>query len=320
MNEYFIIKNYLKSLTNNNPSSLNLSDDIYYNFKNKLALSLDTYVEGVHFVDSSNPKKFLKKVLRSSLSDLYCKGIKPSSYFLSLALNSKHTKKKWLSDLKKILNNEQKRFSISLSGGDTVYSSKLVITIAVIGYSKKKPIFRNSCRLNDDIYVTGSIGDSFLGLNVIKKKKNFGRLNSYFINKYYEPNLQNNFYLYLNKIASSSIDISDGLNIDLKNLISKTKYGAVVNLNDIPLSLHSSILVKKKLIKVENIFSRGDDYQILFTSNKKNRLYINNLSKRLKVKLTRIGIITKGKRVVFKLNKKIFVISKEKMGYMHNFK
>ena len=88
MNEFSLINKYLKSLSLNNPSALKLSDDIFYDSKKGIAISVDTYVEGVHFIDSSDPNKFLKKVLRASLSDLYCKGIKPKCYFLSFALSS----------------------------------------------------------------------------------------------------------------------------------------------------------------------------------------------------------------------------------------
>jgi len=319
MNESFLINKYLKPLTKNNPSALNLNDDIYYDSKKKLTVSVDTYVEGVHFSDSSNPKKFLKKILRSSLSDLYCKGIKPSSYFLSLALNSRHVKNKWLDDLNRILKKEQKKFSIYLSGGDTTYSSKLVITVIVIGYSKNKPVFRHNCNLHDDIYVSGNIGDSFLGLNVIKKIKNFGKLNSYFAKKYYEPELQVKFSFFLNKIASSSVDVSDGLGLNIQHLIKKKKYGALINLNNLPLSREAKSLVLNKKVKIKNIFSKGDDYQILFTSNKKNRIKIDKISKNLKVKLTKIGIITKNKAIIYKLNKKKFRLNNEKMGYIHQF-
>ena len=73
MNEFKLINNYLKSLTLKDPGALKLSDDIYFNVEKNIAISVDTYVEGVHFIDSLNPNKFLKRVLRASLSDLYCK-------------------------------------------------------------------------------------------------------------------------------------------------------------------------------------------------------------------------------------------------------
>ena len=142
MNEFTLINKYLKPLSIKNLGALRLSDDIYFDAEKGIAISVDTYVEGVHFIDSSNPDKFLKKILRASLSDLYCKGIKPHSYFLSFALDNKLTKPFWLRKIKKILMSEQKKFNISLAGGDTTSSSKLVVTIVVLGNSKNKPVFR----------------------------------------------------------------------------------------------------------------------------------------------------------------------------------
>ena len=110
MNEFQIINKYLKPLSFKRSEALKLSDDIYYDSKKNIAISVDAYVEGVHFVDSSDPNKFLKKILRSSLSDLYCKGIKPKSYFLSLALNKKIINPPWLNKVNKILKSEQKKF------------------------------------------------------------------------------------------------------------------------------------------------------------------------------------------------------------------
>ena len=75
MNEFKLINKYLKPLSLKNPGALNLSDDIYFDAKKGTAISVDTYVENVHFIDSSDPNNFLKRILRASLSDLYCKGI-----------------------------------------------------------------------------------------------------------------------------------------------------------------------------------------------------------------------------------------------------
>ena len=319
MNEFSLINKYLKPLSLNNPSALKLSDDIYFDSIKGIAISVDTYVEGVHFIDASDPNKFLKKILRASLSDLYCKGIKPKTYFLSLALNKKLAKPLWLKKIKRILSSEQKNFNISLAGGDTTLSSKLVISIIVLGNSKKKPVFRSYCALNDDIYVTGNIGDSFLGLKVLKKRINFGKFNSFFKKKYYEPNLQTQISPYLRKIASASIDISDGLSQDLHHLCTNSKCGAFVNLDLLPLSSVCKNLIKKKKIKLRNIFSKGDDYQILFTSNPKNRSKIVALSKKLNVKVSKIGLIKKERKIMFMHNMKKFKLNTKKMGYIHNF-
>ena len=85
-----------------------------------------------------------------------------------------------------ILKSEQKKYKITLSGGDITRSSRLVITIIVIGHSKIMPVLRKGSNDNDDIYVTGNIGDSFLGLEILKKNLNFNKLNSFYIKKYYK--------------------------------------------------------------------------------------------------------------------------------------
>jgi len=319
MNEFLIIKKYLTKLSKNNLAALNLQDDIYFNKEKKLGISVDTYVEGVHFLNSSNPDRFLKKIVRSSLSDIYCKGLIPESYFLSLALNKNCAKKDWLNKFKNILNSEQKKFKISLSGGDTTFSSKLIITFVVLGYAKKNPVLRNTCLLNDDVYVTGDIGDAFLGLEIIKKRKDFGKLNNFFKKKYYEPNIPVNFSKYLPNIATSSIDISDGLGQDLNHLCEQSKHGANINLSYLPLSAFCKKLLYENKIKIDKFFSKGDDYQILFTSNKRNRSKIDGIAKKTKTKVSRIGTITKGNKLVFNYKTKKYNFNSSKMGYTHSF-
>ena len=318
MNEFTLINKFLKPLSLKNKSALNLSDDIYFDYKKKVAISMDTYIHGIHFI-STKPNFFLRKIIRSSLSDLYCKGIKPHSYFLSLSINKNLISKKWLIKVSKILKSEQKKFKVVLSGGDTTQSTKLSITLAVLGYSKVKPVLRSGCKLNDDIYVTGNIGDSFLGLCIIKKKFNFGKLNNFFMKKFYEPEIPFKLQPYLHKIANSSIDVSDGLLQDLSHICLFKKFGASVDLQKLPLSAHCRYLVNNGKIKIQNIFSNGDDYQFLFTSSVNNRKKIERLSNNLNVKITKIGKINNKKIITFKNNDKISDARSIKMGYMHNF-
>ena len=166
MNEFTLISKYLKPLSNKNSAALKLNDDIFFDRKKGIAVSTDSYVQGVHFI-KSQPKYFLKKILRASLSDLYCKGIKPNFYFLSLSLNKNIAKHSWLKKFANILKKEQKKFNILLAGGDTTFSTKFSVTVTVLGYSKNRPILRKDCCLKDDIYISGEVGDAFLGLNII---------------------------------------------------------------------------------------------------------------------------------------------------------
>ena len=82
MQEFDLIRNYFSKLAIKNKSALNLNDDVFDKNK-KLVISVDTYNEGVHFIDFENPNLVIKKILRSSLSDLICKGVEPKYYFIS---------------------------------------------------------------------------------------------------------------------------------------------------------------------------------------------------------------------------------------------
>ena len=313
-----IISKYLRSLTFNNNNSLNLMDDVYYDMKKKIIFSTDTYEEGIHFLNSVNSVKFIKKIFRSSISDIICKGCKPTTYFLSLSINK--LKKKWLKNLKKELTKESKKFGIFLGGGDTVKSKKrLSVTISVIGDVVKKPILRSTAKINDDIYVTGNIGDSYLGLLVYLNRKSFGNLNKYFKKAYDEPILPFRFSKFLNRFASSSIDISDGLIADLENICIASKCGAHIYFSDLPISKNAKNILYKKKINFLNFFSKGDDYQILFTAHKKNRKKIDLISKKTTTKVTRLGKIVKG-RLVKMTNSGVTVdLSTKNNGYIHRF-
>ena len=104
MHEFQIIKNYFNKLTKNNKNSLNLNDDIFFDKKNRLAISVDTYIEGNHFINFKNPELVIKKILRSSISDLICKGVIPKYYFISASGNKNNFSKSNLSKISNSLN------------------------------------------------------------------------------------------------------------------------------------------------------------------------------------------------------------------------
>ena len=245
MNEFTLIEKYFKKLTYDNPSALNLNDDVFFDKKNNVVISTDTYLEGVHFLNFSNPDLVIKKIIRSSISDLYCKGVAPKFIFICASGNNISFSNKNLDMITKSLKEEQKNYGIKLSGGDTTKSNKTIFTIMSLGYSKKI-VQRNKCKNGDDIYVTGNIGDSYLGLQVLKKKVLLNRNEyNYFINKYYLPDLPIKVSSNLLKFANSSIDISDGLFGDLSKLINKSKLFYKVDLNKVPISIN----LKKYLSK-----------------------------------------------------------------------
>ena len=319
MHEFHLINKYFFQLAKKNKSSLNLNDDVFFNKSKRLVISTDTYVEGIHFIDFKKPDLVIKKIIRSSISDIICKGVKPKYYFISGSGNRNSFSSSNLKKISKSLKEEQNKYNIFLSGGDTVYSNKLSFTITSVGFSQKI-IPRNNAKLNDDIYVTGNLGDSFLGLRILKKNiYSNKKLNRYFENKYYLPNIQIKLANKLFLFANTSIDVSDGLIADLEKLINKQKFSYKLKLDNIPISKNlKKILIQKKLNKIFCI-SKGDDYQILFTANPSKSRIIYKTAKTLGVKISKIGKIcskSQKSQIIDKKGEKIAVKIK---GYFHSF-
>jgi len=319
MHEFELIKNYFQKLSTKSPSALNLNDDVFFDKKNRLVVSVDTYTEGNHFIDFKKPELVIKKIIRSSISDLICKGVKPKYYFISGSGNKKSFSKSNLSKISKALNQEQNKYKIFLSGGDTVFSNKLSFTITSIGFANNI-IYRNKAKINDDIYVSGNLGDSYLGLLVLKNKIKLNQqLKKYFINQYFMPNIQLQLTDKIKKFANTSIDISDGLLADLDKMINSQKLSYKLFLKDIPISDNlKKVLDFKKLSKI-NYISNGDDYQILFTASKNKMGIIKKIASNCRVKLTKIGSIQSYVEKSSIIGGKNLQISLKNKGYFHKF-
>jgi thiamine-monophosphate kinase len=319
MHEFELIKNYFQKLSIKSSSALNLNDDVFFDKKKRLVVSVDTYTEGNHFIDFKKPELVIKKIIRSSISDLICKGVKPKYYFISGSGNKKSFSKSNLSKISKSLNQEQNKYKIFLSGGDTVFSNKLSFTITSIGFANNI-IYRNKAKINDDVYVSGNLGDSYLGLLVLKNKIKLNeRLKKYFIDQYFMPNVQLRLINQIKKFANTSIDISDGLLADLDKMINSQKLSYKLFLKDIPISNNlKKVLDSNKLSKI-NYVSNGDDYQILFTASKNKMGIIKKIANNCRVKLTKIGSIQSHVEKSTVIDSKNVKIRLKNKGYFHKF-
>jgi len=319
MHEFELIKKFFSKLSKSNKSSLNLNDDVFFDKKKSLVISIDTYNEGVHFLDFKRPDLVIKKILRSSISDLICKGVSPKYYFISGSGNKKTFTKKNLSKISSSLRQEQNKYGILLCGGDTTFSNKLSFSITSVGFSKNI-VFRNKVKHNDDVYVTGNLGDSYIGLKVLQNRvRTSKKLKDYFVKKYYEPDIQIKLVKKLLKFANSSIDISDGLIDDLEKMINKQKLSYKIFEEKIPISKNLEIYLKENDLTKLNFVSNGDDYQILFTAGVDKSRIILNTSKKLGIKISKIGKITSNKKKSIIINQKDQHLLVKSHGYKHQF-
>ena len=319
MHEFELIKNYFSKIAKKNKYALNLNDDVFFDKRRGIVISVDTYNVGTHFFNFKSPHLVIKKILRSSISDLICKGVKPKFYFISGSGNKKTFTKNNLYQISKSLKSEQNKFNLVLCGGDTTFSNKLSFTITSMGYSNKI-IYRNKAKLNDDIYVTGNLGDSYLGLKVLSNKVNIKKKDKlFFVNKYYKPELPLNLTKYLLKFANSSIDVSDGLIDDLSKMINRQYLSFHLFEKEIPVSKKLSNFVKNHKLNKINLISNGDDYQVLFTADINKARIIQNASKATGIKITKIGKIVSGKDRSLIFDEKGKQIQAKSKGYIHQF-
>jgi len=319
MDEFELIKKYFSIITKKNKSAINLNDDVFFDNKKGIAISVDTYNLGYHFIDFKHPDLVIKKILRSSISDLICKGVLPKFYFIAGSGNKTTFSKKNLSLISKSLKQEQNKYNIFLCGGDTTFSNKLSFTFTSVGYSKQI-IYRNKALVNDDIYVTGNLGDSFMGLQILKNKiKVPKKLKKYFAQKYYLPDIQIKLTKKLLNFANTSIDLSDGLIDDLTKMINDQNLSFFLNENKIPISNNLLKLIKMKTMKKIKVASNGDDYQILFTACKDKSRIIAQTSKNLGIKISKIGKISSNKKRSVIIDEKGEEIPLKSHGYVHQF-
>ena len=310
MNEFDYIDKYFRPLTNK--FALNLKNDaaIYnHNSSFDLIISTDTLAEGIHFFGDEDPADIAKKSLRVNLSDMAAMGAKPIFYNLSLSI-PKNKARQFIPKFAKGLKEDQETFDIKLIGGDLTSSlNHINITITIFGETLKgKSVHRNGAKIDDCLYVSGILGLSKIGLD--NYKSNFNELQEA-KRRYLLPQPRVDLGISLKNIANSMIDISDGLVQDATHLAKNSKLTVELDLCKIPLPNFKQL--NKQLILNSALYG-GDDYELLFSCNTLDESIVEELSKRMNLKLTKIGVFKKFKKeyLEFKNNN-----LKPKSSYLH---
>jgi thiamine-monophosphate kinase len=270
----------------------------------QLVMAMDTLVEAVHFPINTKPEDIAYKALAVNLSDLAAMGATPA--WMTLALTCPKVDEVWLRRFSQGLLELATAAEISLIGGDTTRGS-LTVTIQVTGFVEPElALQRNAAQPGDAIYVTGTLGDAGLGLAAIEKRITlYSEMQNYVESRLNRPTPRLKEGKQLIGIANACIDISDGLLADLNHILTASKVGATLNLENLPLSKALQSIDRKTA--VELALAAGDDYELCFTvpANKKPL-----------IAATRIGTIEQqlGLRCLDKQGK---IFASEKYGYEH---
>ena len=264
----------------------------------RLLATTDMLVEGTHFDLSTTDFTGLGwKSLAASLSDIAAMGGVPRWYLVSLACGRDIEVEKIL-DFYKGACSLGAAHGVSLAGGDTTGSpGPLVVSVTVLGECPAgRELLRSGARPGDDVYVTGTLGDSAAGFDSLKNVCCRDVDMEYLVQRHLRPTprVTAGAALGASGLVTSMIDISDGLSSDLGHILDESGVGAEIRESDIPLS--------GPLLKVEGsekavllALNGGEDYELLFTAGPDAAERLASLQSEAGTRFSRLGVITDGR-------------------------
>lgn len=284
-----------------------------------LATTTDTLLEGVHFLPEASPEAIAHKAIAVNLSDLAAMGAEPA--WINLSLSIPAVDQMWLSSFSNKINELTKYFSIQLIGGDTV-KGKTAVTITAQGFVPPDSMLtRTGAKPGDWLFVTGTVGDAAAGLMLLNRELIIANdeAANYLINRHYFPTPRVLAGTTLRRLATSCIDISDGLLQDLQHILDDSAVGALVHLDKLPISkaLGENIPDLQEALKLA--CTGGDDYELLFTIPEEHRVSMETAMANYHLPVTCIGQITGAQgKVDFRLSDEPFAFSTiEETGFQH---
>lgn len=256
-------------------------------------LTIDSMVEGVHFkVGWSTPQQIGWRALTVNLSDIAAMGGTPTACVVNLAIR-RNVPMSFIAKLNSGLRRAARRAGVDIVGGNITSARECAITIALLGDAGTGIMRRDAARAGDDIFVTGSLGDAALGWRILANKvRAQGRARTFLVSRYLAPTarLEAGAKLARLRPAPAAIDVSDGLLQDLAHVLDSSAVGADLDETRIPLST-----AYREVARSDHSYALtgGEDYELLFCA--RTNLSDRELSRRIGVRVTRIGRIRRGR-------------------------
>jgi thiamine-monophosphate kinase len=302
LGEIALISEYLAPLASH-PGAFGLKDDAALLTglpASGLAVTADALVAGVHFFEDDDPGDVAYKALSVNISDLAAKAARPLAYTLTLAL-AEAPSEVWAQRFTAGLSAAQAKFGIALLGGDTVSArGAWWISITAFGEASLRGLVpRGGAKAGDVLYVSGTLGDSALGLKLRRHQEAFGAILStsqreMLLARYLYPEPRLALAPALAGEASAAMDISDGLVLDLSRLCRAAEVTAEISVAAIPLSGAGRVLSTALPDALETILTGGDDYEILAAVPPERAGAFEEASRKAGVPVVRIGTIKAG--------------------------
>ncbi len=266
LSEFQLIKEYFTTIASKRSDVvLGVGDDcalLQLPAGKELAVTVDTLVEGVHFLASDDPEAIGHKALAVNLSDLAAMGAEPA--WVTLALTLPEIDSSWLQQFSRGFLSLAEQYGIQLVGGDTTQGPRSITVTAHGLVESGKALRRDTAQPDDLIYLTGTIGDAAVALLLQSGSYLPQRGSEQLMQRLQRPTPRIQIGRSLVDIAHAAIDISDGVLADLGHICAQSGVAAEINLHQIPLSSE----VREYLEKTADwatILKGGDDYELCFT-------------------------------------------------------
>jgi thiamine-monophosphate kinase len=253
-----------------------------------LAVTSDMLVEGRHFFAGANAEWLGHKALAVNLSDLAAMGAKPIGFTLALALPNANAD--WLAQFSQGLFRLAQQWQCPLIGGDTT-QGPLTICITALGHVPAgAAIKRSGAQVGDDIWVSGTLGDARLALGALRSEWPLDPSSlEAVLPRMHQPEPRIALGMQLRGIASSALDVSDGLLGDLHHILKASQVNAEVLIDQLPTS--RTLAEQTQGMRRQCAANGGDDYELCFTAPASKRTEVESLSTAV-LPLTRIGSIS----------------------------
>jgi thiamine-monophosphate kinase len=296
MNEFELIERYFRRPPRNADVRIGIGDDgaVFAPAAGmEYVVSVDMLVEGRHFAADADPRRLGHKTLAVNLSDLAAMGALPRFVLLAGAFPAPDPE--WLGAFMRGFDALAAQYDVELIGGDTTRGPRTVCVTAIGEVPAGTALTRAGANPGDTLFVSGALGDAALALAVAAKRTRVDDAALPALQRRLDaPDPRIALGVALRGIASSALDLSDGLTGDLGHILAASRVGATVDLAAIPCSepLRAKQHGPERALALGCLLAGGDDYELCFTARPAMRERVDALSHALGVPLTAIGAIT----------------------------
>lgn len=266
---------------------------------NWAVLTTDLLTEGVHFdLQTASPESIGYRAAMANLSDVAAMGATPRFLLISIAIPPS-TVAAAIHALYRGLMSACDQYDVHLIGGDTSASRQgLFLSITLLGTTTAgQALFRKGARVGDGIYVTGTLGDSLAGLQLLTHSRSTRLTKTdrdFLIARHRHPTARVREGLWLNqaRLATAAIDLSDGLSGDLRHVCEESQVGAAIELARLPISPACRAYADKQKVDPATLaLAGGEDYELLFTVAADDEHKLEHQARAKRFRITKIGMI-----------------------------